>query len=69
MTEIERILNAKEKIKKNFLSNLNLIFKKFLSNFFLVYYEFKEFKKKKKRLSSWDCSQLVQNLHGKIKTT
>ena len=55
MTEIERILNAKEKNKKkNFLSNLNLIFKKFLSNFFFSYYEFKEFK-------------LVKNLHGKIK--
>ena len=54
MTEIERILNAKEKNKKkNFLSNLNQIFKKFLSNFFLSYYEFKEFKKKEKTFSGW----------------
>ena len=54
MTEIERVLKAKEKNKKKkFFSNLNLIFKKFLSKFFFRYYEFNEFKKKEKTFSGW----------------
>ncbi len=54
MIEIDRVLNAKEKNKKkNFLSNVNLIFKKFISKFFNKYFEFKEFKKKNKTFSGW----------------
>ncbi len=54
MSEIERILNAKEKkIKKNFLSKFNLIIKNILSNIFNDYYQFKKFKKKKKTFQGW----------------
>tara|TARA_S200000501_G_C20724106_1_gene699793 strand:- start:190 stop:1059 length:870 start_codon:yes stop_codon:yes gene_type:complete len=54
MSEIERILNLKEKkIKKNLLSRLNLLIKKFLNDMFKNYYEFKKFKKKKKTFNGW----------------
>ena len=54
MSEIERILNLKEKkIKKNLLSRLNLLIKKFLNDMFKNYYEFKIFKKKKKTFNGW----------------
>ena len=49
MSEIERILNAKEKKgKKNFLSKTNLLIKNALNRIFYNYYQFNKFKKKKK---------------------
>ena len=40
MSEIERILNAREKkVKKNFLSKINLLIKKNLNMIFSHYYE------------------------------
>ena len=54
MSEIERILNLKEKkLKKNLLSRLNSIIKKSFNNTFKNYYEFKKFKKKVKTFNGW----------------
>ena len=54
MSEIERILNLKEKkIKKNLLSRLNLLIKKSLNDMFKNYYESKKFKKKEKTFNGW----------------
>ena len=54
MSEIERILNLKEKkLKKNLLSRLNTSIKKSFCNTFKNYYEFKKFKKKPKTFSGW----------------
>ena len=54
MSEIERILNAKEKkIKKNFLSKINFLIKSNLNKIFKNYYQFKKFNKKKKTFQGW----------------
>jgi len=54
MSEIERILNAKEKkIKKNFLSKINFFIKNNLNKIFKNYYQFKRFNKKKKTFQGW----------------
>ncbi len=54
MSEIERILNAREKKgKKNFLSKINFFIKKNLNIIFGNYYEFNKFKKKKKTFQGW----------------
>jgi O-methyltransferase len=54
MSEIERILNAKEKkVKKNLLSKINLLIKKNLNMIFSHYYEFNKFNKKKKTFQGW----------------
>ena len=54
MSEIERILNAKEKkSKKNFLSKTNLLIKNALNRIFYNYYQFNKFKKKKKTFQGW----------------
>ena len=54
MSEIERILNLKEKkIKKSFLSRINSLIKKSFNNTFKNYYEFKKFKKKVKTFNGW----------------
>lgn len=54
MSEIERILNLKEKkIKKNFFSRINSLIKESFSNTFKTYYEFKKFKKKVKTFNGW----------------
>ncbi len=53
MSEIERILNLKEKKNKNLLSKLNLSFKNFLLKIFSKHYDFKEFHKRKKTFSGW----------------
>ena len=54
MSEIERILNLKEKkIKKNLLSRLNSLIKKSFNKTFKNYYEFKKFKKKVKTFNGW----------------
>tara|TARA_B100000989_G_scaffold159105_1_gene118770 strand:- start:3691 stop:4560 length:870 start_codon:yes stop_codon:yes gene_type:complete len=54
MSEIERILNAKEKkIKKNFLSKINFLIKNNLNKIFKNYYQFKRFNKKKKTFHGW----------------
>ena len=54
MSEIERILNAKEKkVKKNFLSKFNFLIKKNLNIIFGNYHEFNKFKKKKKTFQGW----------------
>ena len=54
MSEIERILNAKEKkIKKNFLSKMNFLIKSNLNKIFKNYYQFKKFNKKKKTFQGW----------------
>lgn len=54
MSEIERILNAKEKkVKKNFFSKINFLIKKSLNVVFKNYYEFNKFKKKKKTFQGW----------------
>ena len=55
MLEVERILNIKEKkeSKKNLLSKVFLNFKKYLKNKFKFFFQFKEFKKKKKTFIGW----------------
>ena len=54
MSEVERILNAREKkVKKNFLSKINFLIKKNLNIIFGNYYEFNKFKKKKKTFQGW----------------
>ena len=54
MSEIERILNLKEKkLKKNFISRLNSLIKRSFNNTFKNYYEFKKFKKKVKTFNGW----------------
>ena len=54
MSEIERVLNAKEKkVKKNFLSKINLLIKNSLNKIFKNYYQFKRFNKKKKTFQGW----------------
>ncbi len=54
MSELERVLNAKEKkIKNSFLSKINNKIKSFLRIIFPKFYEFKDFKKKKKTFSGW----------------
>ena len=54
MSEIERILNAKEKkVKKNFFSKINSSIKKKLNSIFSNYYEFNKFKKKNKTFYGW----------------
>jgi hypothetical protein len=54
MSEIERILNLKEKkLKKNLLSRLNFLIKKSFNNTFKNYYEFRKFKKKEKTFNGW----------------
>lgn len=54
MSEIERILNLKEKkLKKSLLSRLNSFIKFFFNNTFKNYYEFKRFKKKEKTFDGW----------------
>jgi hypothetical protein len=54
MSEIERILNAKEKkVKKNLLSKINLLIKNSLNKIFKNYYQSKRFNKKKKTFQGW----------------
>ena len=54
MSEIERILNAREKkVKKNFLSKINFLIKNSLNKIFESYYQFKRFNKKKKTFQGW----------------
>lgn len=54
MSEIERILNLKEKkLKKNFISRLNSLIKRSFNNTFKNYHEFKKFKKKVKTFNGW----------------
>ena len=54
MSEIERILNLKEKkLKKNLISRLNSLIKRSFNNTFKNYYEFKKFKKKVKTFNGW----------------
>ena len=54
MSEIERILNLKEKkLEKSLLSKLNSLIKFFFNNIFKNYYEFKRFKKKEKTFDGW----------------
>jgi len=54
MSEIERILNLKEKkLKKNFISRLNSLIKRSFNNTFKNYHEFRKFKKKVKTFNGW----------------
>lgn len=54
MSEIERILNAREKKKnKSYLSNFLNKFKDLIKKIFKNYYEFKKFKKKEFTFSGW----------------
>tara|TARA_Y100000996_G_scaffold411867_1_gene396816 strand:- start:1739 stop:2620 length:882 start_codon:yes stop_codon:yes gene_type:complete len=57
MSELERVLNAREKkIKNSFFSKINNKLKNFLRIIFPKFYEFKDFKKKKQTFSGWGLS-------------